>query len=56
MSGLWASFLPGFDGGSIRGILLGFPVAFLYGAGGAWLFAMIYNVLPGWVRTPTEAS
>lgn len=52
----WDSLLPGFDGGSSRGIALGFPLAFLYGAGGAWLFAAIYNIAPARVRADTEVS
>lgn len=51
----WDSVLPGFDGGSSQGIALGFPLAFLYGAGGAWLFAAIYNLVPARQRAETEA-
>lgn len=43
---LWDGVLPGFDGSSNWGIALGFPLSFVYGAGGAWLFALIYNIAP----------
>jgi hypothetical protein len=52
----WGQLLPGFDGGSSRGIALGFPLAFLYGAGGAWLFAVIYNIAPARLRADAEVS
>jgi hypothetical protein len=54
MSRLWDLVLPRFEGGSSRGIALGFPAAFLYGAGGAWLFAVIYNFAPARTRAGTE--
>lgn len=54
MFAFWESFLIGFDGGSPRGILLGFVESFIYGAAGAWLFAAIYNLLPGSVRIARE--
>ncbi|HEU5303052.1 MAG TPA: hypothetical protein VFU40_00280 [Gemmatimonadales bacterium] len=52
----WEELLPGFDGSSSRGIALGFPLAFLYGAGGAWLFAMIYNIAPARISVGSETS
>ena len=54
MYAFWQSFLIGFDGASARGILLGFAVAFIYGAAGAWLFAAIYNLVPGRSRAAGE--
>jgi copper chaperone CopZ len=54
MYAFWGSFLIGFDGASTRGILLGFAEAFIYGAGGAWLFTAIYNLLPGRSRAAGE--
>lgn len=42
----WDGVLPGFDGSSDWGIALGLPLSFVYGAGGAWLFALIYNIAP----------
>jgi len=52
----WDNLLLGFDGGSSRGIALGFPLAFLHGAGGAWLFAVIYNIAPARLRADAEVS
>lgn len=51
----WKSVLQGLDGGSSLAIGLGFPLAFLHGAGAAWLFAAIYSIVPT-RRRETEAS
>jgi hypothetical protein len=53
---LWDAILPAFGGGSRLGIALGFPLAFLYGAGGAWLFAAIYDLVPARKGAGPEAS
>jgi hypothetical protein len=54
MLSFWDTLPPGFDAGSTRGMALGFPLAFLYGVGGAWLFAAIYNCLSGRGRAEAE--
>jgi hypothetical protein len=50
------AILPAFGGGSRLGVALGFPLTFLYGAGGAWLFAAIYDLVPARKGAGSEAS
>ena len=49
----WDSVMPG-DGHSARGILLGFPLAFLYGGLALWLFAGVYNIAAPAARVGRE--
>ena len=40
----WDSILPGFHHRTVRDMGIGFALAFLYGAVGAWLFGGLYNI------------
>jgi hypothetical protein len=51
----WDSIMPG-DGHSTRGILIGFPLAFLYGSLAVWLFAGLYNLAAPDTRAGKERS